>query len=138
MRQLLTRGIFRDTNSWAELGYRTRRMVINTNLLPLDQAPKTFSEVTNARWRGKVAPAYPLFGTTSTYFFAWRQNWGDDRRGRLGAARWRPTNLRSWTETPWRQNWSGRGEAWIGFADSDDIAEEQKGWRARGRAASHG
>src|ERR1700689_3544077 len=72
-RQLLAHGVFRDTNAWAELGYRSRRMVINTNLLPLAKAPKNFSDVTNAIWRGKVALAYPLFGTTSTHFLALRQ-----------------------------------------------------------------
>jgi iron(III) transport system substrate-binding protein len=124
-RQLLTRGIFRDTNSWAQLGYRTRRMVINTNLLPLDKAPKTFSEVTNAQWRGKVALAYPIFGTTSTHFFAWRQSWGDEH--------WQAWCRALVANHPKIVDGNsvaaklvGRGEAWIGFADSDDIAEEQK------------
>jgi iron(III) transport system substrate-binding protein len=76
-RQLAAHGVFRETNGWTELGYRTRRMLINTNLLPLDKAPRTFSDVTNVTWRGKVALSYPLFGTTSTHFLAFRQRWGD-------------------------------------------------------------
>src|SRR6059036_1975432 len=32
-RQLEARGILRETNSWAAIGYRTRRMVVNTNFL---------------------------------------------------------------------------------------------------------
>ncbi len=31
-RQLAARGVFRETNGWTRLGYRTRRIVINTNL----------------------------------------------------------------------------------------------------------
>jgi len=124
-RQLAARGVFRATNGWAQLGYRTRLIVINTNLVRLAQAPRSFSELTNEIWRGKVALAYPLFGTTATHFLALRQHWGD----------------------PGWQNWCralaankpflvdgnsvavrlvGSGEAWIGFTDSDDIASEQR------------
>src|SRR5581483_6753121 len=63
-RQLAAHGVFRKTNAWVELGYRTRRLFINTNLLSPDKAPRTFSDVTNVIWRGKVAISYPLFGTT--------------------------------------------------------------------------
>src|SRR5580704_13144111 len=61
-RQLAAHDIFRVTNGWTHLGYRTRRLVINTNLLPVANAPRTFSDATNSLWRGKVALAYPLFG----------------------------------------------------------------------------
>jgi iron(III) transport system substrate-binding protein len=123
-RQLLAHGVFRETNAWAELGYRSRRMVINTNLLPLDKAPKTFSDATNALWRGKVALAYPLFGTTSTHFLALRQRWGDDQ--------WQAWCRALVANQPKVADGNSvaaklvaRGEAWIGFADSDDIAAEQ-------------
>jgi predicted small lipoprotein YifL len=75
-RQLAARDIFRPTNGWTHLGYRTRRIVINTNLLSAASAPRTFSDATNTLWRGKAALAYPLFGTT---------------------ARWRPTSPFWWT-----------------------------------------
>ena len=75
-RQLAARGIFRETNAWTHLGYRTRRIVVNTNILSMAKAPRTFSDATNEIWRGKVALAYPLFGTTATHFHAWRQFWG--------------------------------------------------------------
>src|ERR1700723_979911 len=76
-RLLAARNIFRETNGWVMMGYRTRRMVVNTNLLPLANAPVRFSDATNEMWRGKVALAYPLFGTTATHFLALRQHWGD-------------------------------------------------------------
>jgi iron(III) transport system substrate-binding protein len=124
-RQLAARGLFRESNGWTRLGYRTRRLVINTNLLTASAAPREFSDATNSLWRGKFALAYPLFGTTATHFHALRQRWGD---------------------TPW-QNWCralaankpflvdgnsvvvkmvGRGEAWFGFTDSDDISGAQR------------
>ena len=124
-RQLAAHDVFRQTNGWTHLGYRTRRIVINTNLLTAATAPRTFSDATNAMWRGKVALAYPLFGTTATHFHALRQHWGR-RHGKTGAARWRPTNrfwsmeIRSWSK------WCRSGEAWWGFTDSDDIAGAQR------------
>ncbi len=122
-RQLAARNIFRETNGWALLGYRSRRIVVNTNLLPLAKAPHNFSEATNAMWRGKVALAYPLFGTTATHFLALRQHWGD--------AHWQAWCRALAANKPFLVDGNsvarsgGRGEAWFGFTDSDDIAAEQ-------------
>lgn len=120
-RQLAAHGIFRETNGWTHLGYRTRRMVINTNLVTPATAPRTFTDVTNAQWRGKVAVAYPLFGTTSTHFHAWRQAWGD--------AAWQNWCRALVANKPFLVDGNSvvvkmvsRGEAWVGFTDSDDIA----------------
>ena len=123
-RQLAARNVFREVDGWAQLGYRSRRMLINTNLLPLGQAPKTFSDATNEMWRGKVALAYPLYGTTSTHFLALRQRWGD--------AAWQTWCRALLANQPKVVDGNSvvaklvaGGEAWIGFADSDDIAAEQ-------------
>jgi iron(III) transport system substrate-binding protein len=123
-RQLASRNIFRETNGWTLLGYRTRRLVINTNRLSLDQAPSNFSEVTNERWRGQVAIAYPMFGTACTHFLALRQHWGD-----AGWQAWcralvtNKTFLLEGNSVAAKQ--VGGGEAMIGFTDSDDAASEQ-------------
>ncbi|HVV70485.1 MAG TPA: substrate-binding domain-containing protein, partial [Verrucomicrobiae bacterium] len=76
-RQLAGAGVFRETNGWARFGYRTRRLVINTNQLSAATAPGSLAQLTNATWRAKIAVAYPQFGTTSAYFNALRQHWGD-------------------------------------------------------------
>jgi iron(III) transport system substrate-binding protein len=99
-RLLAARHIFRETNGWVLMGYRTRRMVINTNLLSMAKAPKRFSDATNAMWSGKVALAYPLFGTTATHFLALRQYWGDEKWQAWCRALW-PTNRSSWMEIRW-------------------------------------
>jgi iron(III) transport system substrate-binding protein len=124
-RQLAAHDVFRPTNGWTRLGYRSRRIVINTNLVPAASAPRSFREATNAIWKGKVALAYPLFGTTATHFLALRQAWGDE-------------NWRTWCRALAANhpllvdgnsvvvNQVSRGEAWIGFTDSDDIAGAQR------------
>ncbi len=124
-RLLAARNIFRETNGWVLMGYRTRRIVVNTNLLPLAKAPHTFSEGTNEVWRGKVALAYPMFGTTATHFLALRQHWGD--------AAWQAWCRALVANKPILVDGNsvavkqvGGGEALFGFTDSDDVASEQR------------
>jgi iron(III) transport system substrate-binding protein len=123
-RQLAAQGVFRATNGWAAFGYRSRRLVINTNRLALGSAPRSVLELTNAAWRGKLALAYPQFGTTATHLHALRQHWGD--------AAWQGWCRALAASQPFLVDGNsvvvktvGRGEAWIGLTDSDDIAAGQ-------------
>ena len=123
-RQLAARSLFRQKAPWVAVGFRSRRIVVNTNRLSLANAPRHLRELTNQVWRGKVALAYPLFGTTATHFLALRQRWG--------AKAWE-TWCRALAENnPFLVDGNSvaaklvaRGEAWIGLTDSDDIAAEQ-------------
>lgn len=124
-RQLEAQGLFNETNGVKEFGYRSRRLVINTNLLTTASAPKSLADLTNSIWRGKVALAYPLFGTTSAHFLALRANWG--------AARWEAWCRALAANKPFLVDGNsvvvklvGRGEAAIGLTDSDDIAAAQR------------
>jgi len=123
-RQLAAQNIFCETNGWAATAFRTRRLVVNTNLLSLVNAPQTLAELTNTNWRGKVALAYPLFGTTATHFLAMRQRWGD--------AAWQNWCRALAANKPFLVDGNsvvvklvGRGEAWIGLTDSDDVLAGQ-------------
>lgn len=99
-------------------GYRTRELVFNTNLV--SAPPRTVLELTNDIWKGRVALAYPLFGTTSSYFLALRKHWGE--------ATWR-----DWCKGLVRNGAKvvdgnsvvvrlvGAGESAVGLTDSDDI-----------------
>jgi iron(III) transport system substrate-binding protein len=125
-RQLAAQEVFRETNGWAAVGYRSRRIVINTNQVSLTAAPHSLLELTNAAWRGKVALAYPQFGTTATHLHALRQHWGDER--------WRAWCRALAANNPLLVDGNsvvvkmvGRGEAWIGLTDSDDVAAGLKG-----------
>ena len=123
-RQLAAQGVWRETNGWSALGYRSRQVVVNTNFLPLAQAPRSLLDLTNAAWRGKVALAYPLFGTTAAQFAALRQFWGE--------ARWETWCRALQANQPFIVDGNSvvakfvaKGEAWIGLTDSDDLAAEQ-------------
>jgi iron(III) transport system substrate-binding protein len=124
-RQLAAQKVFRETNGWTSFGYRSRRLVINTNLLPLATAPHSLLELTNPVWRGKVAVAYPQFGTTATHFLALRQLWGDAAweawcRGLAG------NEPRLVDGNSVVVKMVGRGEAAVGLSDSDDVAAGQR------------
>ena len=43
---------------------------------PVSKAPDALADLTNSQWRGKVALAYPLFGTTTAHLLALRELWG--------------------------------------------------------------
>lgn len=123
--QLATKDVFRATNGWAAFGYRSRRVVINTNHLSLATAPRSLLELTNTVWRGKVALANPQFGTTATQFHALRQHWGE--------ARWESWCRGLAANKPFLVDGNsvvvkfvGQGEAWLGLTDSDDIAAGQR------------
>ncbi len=124
-RQLAAHEVFRATNGWAAFGYRSRRLVINTNRVSLAAAPRSLLDLTNHAWRGKLALAYPQFGTTATHFHALRQVWGDEL--------WRTWCRALAANKPFLLDGNsmvvkfvGGGEAYIGLTDSDDIAEGQQ------------
>jgi iron(III) transport system substrate-binding protein len=171
-RLLAAQNIFRETNGWAAFGYRSRRIVINTNLVasgilpdveggilppggaserqigsepskhPESSAPNppgkmpgstagrmpaatSLLDLTNAIWRGRVALAYPQFGTTGTHMNALRQLWGE-------------SNWLAWCRALFANDAKlvdgnsivvklvGRGEAAVGLTDSDDILVGQR------------
>jgi len=124
-RQLAAKDVFRTTNGWAAFGYRSRRVVINTNRLSLASAPQSLAELTNPAWKGKVALANPQFGTTGAHFNALRQKWG--------AEAWETWCRALAANKPFLVDGNsvvvklvGQGEAWLGLTDSDDIAAGQQ------------
>ena len=124
-RQLASEDCFRSTNGWTSFGYRSRRLVINTNHVTTRSAPKELLQLTNEVWRGKVALAYPQFGTTGAHFRALRQHWGEpvwESWCRALAAN-QPLLVDGNSVVV---KMVGSGQAWVGLTDSDDIAAGQR------------
>ncbi|MEO6337807.1 MAG: extracellular solute-binding protein, partial [Verrucomicrobiota bacterium] len=124
-RQLEKQGVLRETNSWDSFGFRKRQLVINTHQLANPNCPRTLLALTNAASRGKVALAYPLFGTTATHFLALRQI--------LGESNWESWCRALAANKPFLVDGNsvvvklvGSGEAWIGLTDSDDVKAGQR------------
>ncbi len=71
---------FRDPQGyWAGFAARCRVLIYNKNMLKTEDLPKSIFELTEPKWRGKVALAYPLFGTTATHCAAWFACLGEEK-----------------------------------------------------------
>lgn len=64
---------------WAGFAARCRILIYNTTLLKQKELPKSILELVERKWRGKVAVAYPLFGTTATHFSALYAHLGKEK-----------------------------------------------------------
>ena len=59
---------FKDKEGyWAGFAARARILIYNTNMLHKTELPESIFELTKPEWKGRVAMAYPLFGTTATH-----------------------------------------------------------------------
>ncbi|MBU1486677.1 extracellular solute-binding protein [bacterium] len=71
---------FKDKEDyWTGYAARARVLVYNTNLLLESDLPKSIFELTEPKWKGKLALAYPLFGTTATHIAAWYSVLGEEK-----------------------------------------------------------
>jgi iron(III) transport system substrate-binding protein len=52
--------------TWQAFAARARVLIVNTQLVPEVERPKSILELTDPKWKGKVAIAKPLYGTTAT------------------------------------------------------------------------
>ncbi len=118
-RQLAAMNVFRETNGWATFGHRSRRIAVVASL-EAAQRPASLLELTNVTWRGRVAMAYPLFGSTATHLLALRQHWGTN-----GWAAWCRALAENGTFLVEGNSAAARaaaeGRAVIALTDSDDI-----------------
>jgi iron(III) transport system substrate-binding protein len=61
---------------WVGFAARARVILYNTRMLEPGAAPASILDLTQARYRGKVVVANPLFGTTATHVAALFAHWG--------------------------------------------------------------
>ncbi len=118
--QLAERGVLTANSPIESFGARTRQWVWNTNRLNRAELPASLASLTNAQWRGRVAIALPLFGTTATHFQVLRQRWGEVR----GRAWWRAVLANGVMAVDGNSvvvQLVGRGEVALGLTDSDDV-----------------
>jgi len=52
---------------WYGFAARARVIIVNTELVPDAERPRTVAELADPRWQGRVGLAKPLFGTTATH-----------------------------------------------------------------------
>ncbi|MEN6626120.1 MAG: extracellular solute-binding protein [Candidatus Sumerlaeia bacterium] len=69
---------FKDAEGyWTGFAARMRVLVYNPNLV--SKAPEKFEDLVGPEWTGKIAMAYPLFGTTASHGAVLFAAWGPER-----------------------------------------------------------
>jgi iron(III) transport system substrate-binding protein len=64
--------------TWCGFAARARVLLVNTNLVAETDRPTSILDLKSPTWRGKVAIAKPLFGTTATQAACLFAVWGDE------------------------------------------------------------
>ncbi len=112
---------FKDPEGyWAGFAARARVLVYNTNSLSENDLPKSIFDFTAPVWRGRVAFAYPLFGTTATHTAALFVLLGRDKAKEyfLGI---RDNGVVIVDGNSTSRDMVQNGEIPIGFTDTDDV-----------------
>ena len=72
--------VFKDPDyHWIGFSARARVLIYNKNLLTADEVPRSIFDLTQEQYRGKVAIANPLFGTTTFHIAALFTAVGDEQ-----------------------------------------------------------
>ncbi|MEE9430048.1 MAG: extracellular solute-binding protein [Melioribacteraceae bacterium] len=72
--------VYKDVeNHWTGFSARARVLIYNKDLLPHANVPKSIFDLTNEKYKRKVAIANPLFGTTTFHIAALFTAIGDER-----------------------------------------------------------
>jgi len=67
-----------DDDSWHAFAARARIILVNTDLVAKNEQPAGLKDLTQPRWRNRVALAKPQFGTTASEAACLFQAWGDE------------------------------------------------------------
>jgi iron(III) transport system substrate-binding protein len=110
-------------HTWQAFAKRARVLVVNTQLVPEKDRPHSIQDLSDARWKGKVAMSKPTAGTSATQAACLFDVLGPDQ-----AKRWyRDLRANGVQIAPGNRDvarWVGEGRAVVGITDTDDTLEE--------------
>jgi iron(III) transport system substrate-binding protein len=66
------------SGTWHGFAGRARVLLVNTDLVADAERPDSIQDMLDSKWRGKIAIAKPLFGTTATHCACLFALWGND------------------------------------------------------------
>jgi iron(III) transport system substrate-binding protein len=72
-----------DEGAWHGFAARARILIVNTDLVPDAERPRSVRDLAAQKWRGKAGIAKPLFGTTATHATCLFAALGQDEARRL-------------------------------------------------------
>ncbi len=65
--------------TWYGFAARARILLVNTEVVKESERPTSIHDLTNPKWKGKIAIAKPLFGTTGTQAACLFAKWGEEK-----------------------------------------------------------
>ncbi len=112
---------FKDNEGfWTGFAARARVLIYNKNLVKEKEIPNSIFDLTNIKWKGKVALANPLFGTTATDTTALFIKLGDKKAIEY-FTRLKENNIQIVSGNSTSRDRVVNGELMIGFTDTDDV-----------------
>ncbi len=111
--------------SWTGGAARARLLLVNRNLVAPSEMPRSIRDLANPRWKGRVAIANPLFGTTTMHVAALATAWGDEQLEAFLRAL-KQNGVRVASSNGEVKRLVAAGEVAFGLADTDDAAEAVK------------
>lgn len=110
-------------HTWTAFAARARVLIVNTDKVLKEDYPKRLHDLTQPRWRGQVAMAKPLVGTTATQAACLFQSWGRDKANDF----YRKLKANDVTLVAGNKQVAvdvGAGQYAIGMTDTDDAVAE--------------
>ncbi len=110
-------------HTWTAFAARARVLIVNTEKVRKEDFPESLWDLTLPRWKGQIALAKPLYGTTATQAACLFQVWGRDK----AADFYRKLHANGVELVPGNKQVArgvGVGQHAIGLTDTDDAIAE--------------
>ncbi len=125
-RQLIANGVLMTEPHFGVFGQRRRLLVIRRGPMNSSLATiRSWADLTNQAFFGRLSMAFPLFGSTATHLLALRPHWGESN--------WVVWCRALIANQPFLEEGNSqvvqrvaRGEALVGMTDSDDLTAAQR------------
>ena len=112
--------IYKDTGGhWTGFSARARIILYNSSLVSMDERPLSIFDLAKPVWRGQVAIANPLFGTTSVHMAALFIILGDEK-ARKFLNDLKANGVKIVSSNSEVRRLVARGEVKVGITDTDD------------------
>ncbi|MEI8373453.1 MAG: extracellular solute-binding protein, partial [Planctomycetota bacterium] len=108
------------------LAARARILLVNTRRTPKEQWPQSINDLTDAKWKGRIGMAKPLFGTTATHAACLFAVWGDERAEEF-FDKLKANGVKILSGNKQVARAVSHGEIDFGITDTDDAYEEIQG-----------
>jgi iron(III) transport system substrate-binding protein len=110
-------------HAWTAFAARARVLLVNTDRVKKEEWPHGLLDLTKPRWKGRVAMAKPLFGTTATHAACLFEAWGDEEAKDF-YRQLHANDVRIAAGNKQVAVGVGRGQFDVGMTDTDDAFAE--------------